>query len=127
MVRVWRIDPAAQSQPKFSRANLRRRALEIPLHPDAAALVTQARALARSGGFVIAPPADLMSALGLLDRAMLLPNGCVACVRLSALDVFLCPDMLADAIVARRASQALLSLLQDKYAFHLLYINCSSV
>jgi hypothetical protein len=114
MVRVWRIDPAAQSQPKFSRANLRRRALEVALHPDAAALVNQARELSRSGGFVVASPGDLIAALRLLDRAMQLPNGGVACVRLRAFDVFICPDILADTIAARRASEVLLTLLQDK-------------
>ena len=47
---------------------------------------------------------------------MLLPNGCVACVRLRALDVFLCPDIFSDALVARRSAQVLLAILQDEYA-----------
>ena len=115
-MRVWKIDPAAQSQPKFSRANLRRKALEIQLHPDAAALVDKARSLAKSGGFVVASSHDLATALGCLDRAMQLTNGRVACVRLRALDLFLCPDILTDNLVSRRAAQCLLSLLQDKYA-----------
>jgi hypothetical protein len=116
MINVWKIDPAAQSQPKFSRANLRRRALEVQLHPDASALVERARTLARSGGFVVAESRDLMTGLGLLDRVMQLPNGRVACIRLNALDFFLCPDILSDSIVSRRSCQALLALLQDKYA-----------
>jgi hypothetical protein len=116
MMRVWKVDPAAQSLPKFSRANLRRKALDVPLHPHASDLIDQARSLAKSGGFVVASSATLTTALGCLDRAMLLPNGRVACVRLKALDFFLCPDLMTDAIVCRRAVHALLSLLQDKYA-----------
>lgn len=116
MMRVWKVDPAAQSQPKFSRANLRRKALDVPLHPHAADLVDQVRSLAKSGGFVVASSSALTIALGCLDRAMLLPNGRVACVRLRALDFFLCPDIMTDNIVCRRAVHALLSLLQDKYA-----------
>ncbi len=115
-MRVWKIDPAAQSQPKFSRANLRRKALDIQLHPDAAALVNQARSLAKSGGFVVASTLELATALGCLDRAMQLVNGRVACIRLQALDFFLCPDILTDNLVSRRAAQCLLTLLQDKYA-----------
>jgi hypothetical protein len=47
---------------------------------------------------------------------MQLINGRVACVRQRALDVFLCPDILTDNLVSRRAAQCLLSLLQDSYA-----------
>jgi hypothetical protein len=115
MMRAWNIDPAAQSQPKFSRANLRRRALDVALHPQAASLVEEARRLSKSGGFVVADSSDLLRGLGLLDQALLLPNGAVACIRLQALDFFMCPDIFTDNIVLRRACQTLLALLHDKY------------
>jgi hypothetical protein len=120
MMRVWKIDPAAQSQPKFSRASLRRKALEVALHPQASALVEEACRLSKSGGFVVAQSRDLLKGLGLLDQAMLLPNGHVACIRLHALEFFLCPDIFSDNVVLRRASQTLLSLLQHKCAASLL-------
>jgi len=115
MMRAWNIDPAAQSQPKFSRANLRRRALGVSLHPQAAALVEEARSLSKSGGFVVADSTALLKGLGLLDQALLLPNGAVACIRRNALDFFLCPDVFTDNIILRRACQTLLALLHHKY------------